>query len=90
MIINNNDQDYDYPQQMLAKLSCGLHKPNQQTVLPQSEVPGLWDSLPVGKVRNLGGKLGDSLTDSFGCVTMGDLARLSLGRLTAHYDHKTA
>ncbi|KAK8378420.1 hypothetical protein O3P69_011130 [Scylla paramamosain] len=75
---------------MLAKLSCGLHKPNQQTVLPQGKVQTLWDGLPLGKVRNLGGKLGDSLTETLGCVTMGDLSRVSLSRLAVHYDHKTA
>ena len=74
---------------MLAKLSCGLHKPNQQTILAQANVQAVWDDLPVGKVRNLGGKLGDSLKDKLGCVTMGDLSRVSLRRLAAKYDHKT-
>ncbi|XP_050693975.1 DNA polymerase eta-like, partial [Eriocheir sinensis] len=75
---------------MLAKLSCGLHKPNQQTILPQGEVAKLWDQMPLGKVRNLGGKLGDSLTTHLSCVTMGDLSRVPQGRLRALYDHKTA
>lgn len=75
---------------MLAKLSCGFHKPNQQTVLPQSHVGELWESTEVGKVRNLGGKLGESLTEELGCVTMADLGRLSLHRLQGRYDDKTA
>ncbi|XP_069982500.1 DNA polymerase eta isoform X2 [Penaeus vannamei] len=75
---------------MLSKLACGLHKPNQQTVLPQDEVSQLWDGLPVGKVRHLGGKLGDSLTEEMGCNTMGDLAKLSLQQLIGRYDNKTA
>lgn len=75
---------------VLSKLSCGLHKPNQQTILPQSKVEILWQSLPVGKVRNLGGKLGDSLTEELGCKTMGDLASISLQQLMGRYDNKTA
>lgn len=75
---------------MLGKLSCGLHKPNQQTVLPQCNVALLWKNLPVGKVRNLGGKLGDSLTDDLGCKTMGDLAQLSLQQLNGRFESKTS
>ena len=36
--------------QMLAKLSCGLHKPNQQTLLSQSAVPLLFSTMPVHKM----------------------------------------
>ncbi|XP_064118794.1 DNA polymerase eta-like [Macrobrachium nipponense] len=75
---------------MLGKLSCGLHKPNQQTVLPQCNVALLWKNMPVGKVRNLGGKLGDSLTEDLGCKTMGDLAQLSLQQLTGRFETKTS
>lgn len=76
--------------QVLAKLSCGLHKPNQQTVLPQCQVGELWEGMEVGKVRNLGGKLGDSLTEELGCITMADLGKLSLPKLQGRYDDKTA
>lgn len=75
---------------MLAKLACGLHKPNQQTILPMKSVPLLWSSTPIGKVRNLGGKLGNSLSDDFSCQTMAELAQLSLKQLRNHYDDKTA
>ncbi|XP_068248234.1 DNA polymerase eta-like isoform X2 [Palaemon carinicauda] len=75
---------------MLGKLSCGLHKPNQQTILPHCSVESLWKNMPVGKVRNLGGKLGDSLTDELGCKTMGDLAQLSLQQLNGRFDNKTS
>ncbi|CAL4120896.1 unnamed protein product, partial [Meganyctiphanes norvegica] len=75
---------------MLGKLACGLHKPNQQTVLPMENVPQLWEKLPVHKIRNLGGKLGESLVDELGCRNMGDLSRLSLGQLRGRYDDKTA
>ncbi len=35
----------------LAKLCCGLHKPNKQTVLPQAAVATLYATLPVTKVN---------------------------------------
>ncbi|XP_043541514.1 DNA polymerase eta-like [Chiloscyllium plagiosum] len=35
---------------VLAKLSCGLNKPNRQTVLPMCSVPRLFDSLPICKM----------------------------------------
>ncbi|XP_056410585.1 DNA polymerase eta [Hyla sarda] len=35
---------------ILAKLSCGLNKPNRQTILPQSSVPALFSQLPIGKM----------------------------------------
>jgi len=46
---------------MLAKLCGGLHKPNQQTVLPPVAVADLLDPLPVDRLRGFGGKLGDLL-----------------------------
>ncbi|RXG67155.1 DNA polymerase eta [Armadillidium vulgare] len=75
---------------MLAKLACGLHKPNQQTVLPMESVPLLWSKTHVSKVRNLGGKLGDSVVKNLGCETMHDLSKLTLNQLKANYDDKTA
>ncbi len=35
----------------LAKLCCGLHKPNKQTVLPQAAVATLYATLPITKVN---------------------------------------
>eukprot|EP00928_Gymnodinium_smaydae_P056801 TRINITY_DN4011_c1_g4_i1.p1 TRINITY_DN4011_c1_g4~~TRINITY_DN4011_c1_g4_i1.p1 ORF type:complete len:708 (-),score=134.94 TRINITY_DN4011_c1_g4_i1:302-2425(-) len=46
---------------MLAKLCGGLHKPNQQTVLPAGAVAELLDPLPVDRLRGFGGKLGELL-----------------------------
>lgn len=75
---------------MLAKLACGLHKPNQQTVLPMESVPLLWSKTKISKVRNLGGKLGDSIVKNLGCETMHDLSQLNLNQLKSNYDDKTA
>ena len=38
---------------MLAKLACGLHKPNKQTVLPHSCVDTIFSTLPLRKVSVL-------------------------------------
>ncbi|XP_017876816.1 DNA polymerase eta isoform X2 [Ceratina calcarata] len=74
---------------ILAKLACGLHKPNRQTILPPNEVSILYSSLPVKKVRNLGGKFGDIVVESLNCNVMGDLLQYSLQYLQKRFDEKT-
>jgi nucleotidyltransferase/DNA polymerase involved in DNA repair len=46
---------------LLAKLCGGLHKPDQQTVLPLSHVSSLLSPLPTDRLRGFGGKLGELL-----------------------------
>lgn len=36
--------------QVLAKLACGLNKPNRQTILPLGSVAELFNSLPISKM----------------------------------------
>uniref|UniRef100_A0A3Q0QZE3 DNA polymerase eta n=1 Tax=Amphilophus citrinellus TaxID=61819 RepID=A0A3Q0QZE3_AMPCI len=74
---------------VLAKLACGLNKPNRQTVLPLDSVAELFSSLPIGKIRNLGGKLGASITETLGIENMGDLTRFSQAQLEQHFGDKT-
>ncbi|XP_078041307.1 DNA polymerase eta isoform X2 [Augochlora pura] len=74
---------------ILAKLACGLHKPNRQTILPPSAVSTLYSTLPVKKVRNLGGKFGDVIIESLNCNVMGDLLQYSLQYLQKRFDEKT-
>ncbi|KAL0106543.1 hypothetical protein PUN28_016321 [Cardiocondyla obscurior] len=74
---------------ILAKLACGLHKPNRQTILPEAAVSSLYSTLPIKKVRNLGGKFGDVVIESLGCNVMGDLIQYSLEQLQKHFDEKT-
>ena len=75
---------------VLAKLSCGLHKPNRQTILPHDKVPALFSKLKIGKVRGFGGKLGVTLMEEFNCENMGDVADLGVARLRERFDDKTA
>jgi len=74
---------------VMAKLIAGLHKPNKQTLLPSDQVNQLFQKISIGKVRGLGGKLGESVMETFNCTTMGDLAKVSLLNLRRHYDEKT-
>ncbi|KAM9345004.1 DNA polymerase eta [Symphorus nematophorus] len=74
---------------VLAKLACGLNKPNRQTVLPLDSVTELFNSLPISKIRNLGGKLGASITETLGVENMGDLTRFSQAQLEQHFGEKT-
>ncbi|XP_007545335.1 DNA polymerase eta isoform X2 [Poecilia formosa] len=74
---------------VLAKLACGLNKPNRQTILPLDSVTELFSTLPVGKIRNLGGKMGASITETLGVENMGDLTRFSLAQLGQHFGEKT-
>lgn len=73
----------------MAKLVCGLHKPNQQTLLPPSSIPNLFKKTPVKKVRNLGGKLGNRVKKEFNCEFMSDLAEITLSNLRQKFDEKT-
>ncbi|XP_071336532.1 DNA polymerase eta isoform X2 [Trachinotus anak] len=74
---------------VLSKLACGLNKPNRQTVLPLDSVTELFNSLPISKIRNLGGKLGVSITETLGVENMGDLTRFSQAQLGQHFGEKT-
>ena len=70
-------------------MACGLHKPNRQTILPATAVPILYSTLPIKKVRNLGGKFGDVIVESLNCNVMGDLLQYSLQYLQKRFDEKT-
>ncbi|KAM3863135.1 DNA polymerase eta [Diretmus argenteus] len=74
---------------VLAKLACGLNKPNRQTVLPLDSVEELFNSLPISKIRNLGGKLGASITETLGVENMGELTCFSQTQLGQHFGEKT-
>ncbi|KAJ4901637.1 DNA polymerase eta [Raphanus sativus] len=74
---------------MLAKLASGMNKPAQQTVVPYAAVQELLTSLPIKKMKQLGGKLGTSLQTDLGIVTVGDLLQFSETKLQEHYGINT-
>lgn len=49
----------------------------------------LYRTLPVKKVRNLGGKLGNNVVETLGITHMAELANFSEKQLQAKYDNKT-
>ena len=74
----------------LAKLCAGHNKPNKQTVLPDAQIPALYETLAVTKVRGLGGKLGDNIVQSLEVETMAQLAAVPRSTLEAKFEAKTA
>ncbi|XP_053568796.1 DNA polymerase eta [Bombina bombina] len=74
---------------VLSKLACGLNKPNRQTVVPKCSVPELFNQLPIGKIRHLGGKLGLSVSKILGVENMGQLTQFSESHLQSHFGDKT-
>lgn len=74
---------------MLAKLASPMYKPAQQTVVPSSSVKDLLASLPVKKMKQLGGKLGSSLQSDLGVSTIGDLLKFSEEKLQVCYGINT-
>lgn len=73
---------------ILAKLVCGLHKPNKQTLLPQNAVAELYKDLPIKKIKSLGGKFGIALAEELQITFMGELARFSEKELSKKFDEK--
>lgn len=75
---------------VLAKLCAGFRKPNGQSVLPPSCVNAVFATTPIGKVRGLGGKLGQEIRQSFGIETMLQLQQVEKEALEAVFGNKTA
>jgi len=75
---------------MLSKFSCGINKPNKQTILPQDQVADLFKSVPICKLRGLGGKLGADVSIKLNCEYVSDLASLPLNVIRSSYDDKTS
>ncbi|KAH7661956.1 DNA polymerase eta protein [Dioscorea alata] len=74
---------------MLAKLASAMHKPAQQTVVQTSAVKDLLASLPVKKMKQLGGKLGSSLQSDLGVKAVGDLLQFPVEKLQERYGTNT-
>ncbi|KAL4578179.1 hypothetical protein LXL04_014298 [Taraxacum kok-saghyz] len=74
---------------MLAKLASGMNKPAQQTIVPFSSVKELLETLPIKKMKQLGGKLGSSLQVDLGVNTVSDLLQFSEEKLQDLYGVNT-
>lgn len=73
---------------ILAKLAAGMNKPNKQTILPLAEIPALFDKLPVGKIKGLGGKFGEQVCETLGIKFLGQVLKFSEAELHRKLDEK--
>ncbi|KAL1771963.1 DNA polymerase eta isoform X1 [Sigmodon hispidus] len=73
---------------VLAKLACGLNKPNRQTLVSHGSVPKLFSQMPIRKIRSLGGKLGASVIEILGVEYMGELTQFTESQLQNHFGEK--
>lgn len=73
---------------ILAKLTAGMHKPNQQTLLPVRSIPELYATLPISKVKGLGGKFGEEVCDAFKIKFMSQLSAIPKENLLKRFDEK--
>ncbi|KPV75063.1 uncharacterized protein RHOBADRAFT_15469, partial [Rhodotorula graminis WP1] len=62
---------------MLAKLTSAWKKPNAQTVLRHCAVPAFLRPMGLQKIRNLGGKIGNAVKETYEAETVGDLLMIS-------------
>jgi len=74
---------------MLAKLACGINKPNKQTILPNSSVSDYFKTIDLKKIRNLGGKLGVQLKEKYSITNIGELTKIPISDLIISYGDKT-
>lgn len=63
---------------MLAKLGSGAKKPNGQTVVRNRAIQKFLSGFKFTKIRNLGGKLGDQIVQTFGTESLGELLSVAV------------
>uniref|UniRef100_A0A182SZI3 DNA polymerase eta n=1 Tax=Anopheles maculatus TaxID=74869 RepID=A0A182SZI3_9DIPT len=73
---------------ILAKLTAGFHKPNKQTILPIDSISKLYETLPLKKVKGLGGKLGDQVCEVLKIKFMSELVQFPESVLQHHFDER--
>lgn len=73
---------------ILAKLVCGINKPNKQTILPLGQIPKLFETLPLTKIQGLGGKFGENICKSLNIRFLGELLPFSEQELQRKFDEK--
>ena len=66
---------------VLAKLGSGHNKPNRQTVILNSGIPDFLATYQFTKLRGLGRKLGNEVTQAFNTKELTDLLPISLSTL---------
>ena len=75
---------------MLSKLGSAHKKPNQQTIVRNRAVQEFLRSFKVTKIRNLGGKLGDSVASAFDTDSIEELLQVSFDQMKQKLSEDTA
>ncbi|TMW49602.1 hypothetical protein DOY81_005320 [Sarcophaga bullata] len=73
---------------ILAKLACGINKPNKQTILPLHEISALFETLPLGKIKGLGAKFGEEVCERLNIRYIGELLKFTEAELQRKFDDK--
>ena len=66
---------------MMAKLGAGHKKPNQQTIVRNRAVQHFLSGFKFTKIRNLGGKLGDQIVETFNTEEVTELLKIPIEQL---------
>ena len=74
---------------LLAKLAAGLHKPDQQSILPAAEAAPFMCPLPLRAIPGIGSKAERGL-NGLGIMTVGELRGIALSVLLQHVNGKVA
>ncbi|KAL9907126.1 DNA polymerase eta [Glossina fuscipes fuscipes] len=73
---------------ILAKLACGINKPNKQTILPLAKIPELFETLTLGKIKGLGGKFGEEVCERLNIRYVAQLIKFTESELQQKFDEK--
>ncbi|KAH7312006.1 hypothetical protein BKA65DRAFT_574731 [Rhexocercosporidium sp. MPI-PUGE-AT-0058] len=74
---------------MLAKLGSAHKKPNAQTIVRNRAVQKFLSDFKFTKIRGLGGKLGDSMTEAFNTETVSELLPVPIEQLKQRLGDET-
>lgn len=74
---------------LLSKLGSAFKKPNKQTVVRNRAAASFIEGFKLAKIRNLGGKLGEQVTTTFGTEEVKDLLPVSLEQMKAKLGDET-
>lgn len=66
---------------MTAKLGAGYKKPNQQTIVRNRAVQHFLSGFKFTKIRNLGGKLGEQVAETFNTAEVKELLKIPIETL---------
>ncbi|ODM87662.1 DNA polymerase eta [Orchesella cincta] len=75
---------------LVAKLACGINKPNGITMFPSCALARLSKEISISSIQGLGGKFGSQLQEIFAIQKMSQLAALTFDDLEAVFDTEKA